>query len=119
MTSLMKREPVGLFSNMLDLLEREWYDPFGTDLVKTGEGYTLKVELPGIKTKDLKVHIENGVVSISGKSETDYGIYQLSKQFSIPNSVDPSKCEAKHENGILVLKLPVKESEKGVEIKVK
>ncbi len=76
---------------------------------------TVKIvaELPGVKSEDVKLSIENKVLTIRGEKkqeaeektervhryERSYGVFE--RAFALPNSVDPDKIEAGYENGIL------------------
>ena len=57
--------------------EQAW--PVAFDVIEEKEQYVLKADLPGINKEDIKVSVENGVLTIEGerKSETE----QKDKQF--------------------------------------
>lgn len=71
----------------------------------------MTIEMPGVKKEDLKLHIEEGKLRIEAKrdypSPKDYG-----STFTLARSVDLDKIKAELQNGILVLKLPKKDSAK-------
>jgi HSP20 family protein len=88
-------------------------------------------ELPGVKSEDVKLSIENNVLTIGGEKrqeaeaktervhryERSYGVFE--RAFALPNSVDPDKIEARYENGILTVTVPKIEKARPREIPVK
>jgi HSP20 family protein len=94
---------------------------------------TVKIvaELPGVRSEDVKLSIENNVLTIRGEKkqeveennervhryERTYGSFE--RAFALPNSIDPDKIEARHENGILTVLLPKAEKARPREIPVK
>lgn len=102
-----------------DLSEADWVPD--TNISETTESFKLDVATPGTSKKDVKVLIDNNVLTISGerkqeteeknsrftKQEFSYGAFKRS--FSLPESIDVEKINANFENGILTLTLPKKE----------
>lgn len=94
------------------------------DISETSKEYTVKAELPGVKKDDVKVNVENGVLTLSGerKSEHDekderfhriersYGAY--SRSFSLPEDVAEDKIAAECKDGVLFIHLPKAEVKK-------
>jgi HSP20 family protein len=88
-------------------------------------------ELPGVRPEDVKLSIENSVLTIRGEKKQEaeennervhryermYGLFERS--FALPNSIDPEKIEARYENGILTVSLPKAEKARPREIPVK
>jgi HSP20 family protein len=106
-----------------------WMPP--VDIFQTGDHeVVLKAELPDMNRDDIDIHIENFVLTIKGekKSSTDvkdeqyhhverrYGSF--SRSFSLPQTVDPNKVSAEYTNGVLTVKLPLREEAKPRSIKV-
>ena len=44
---------------------------FRTDVVDTGDAYKLDAELPGFKKEDIKIDVENDVLTISAEHKTE------------------------------------------------
>ena len=95
------------------------------DVYETEDAYVFEFELPGFKKDDVKVKVEDNVLTVSSevkeekKEEKDknyhiverrYGAFK--RQFSLPENVDVEKIDAKFENGVLKLKVQKKEEEK-------
>lgn len=76
------------------------------------------VELPGVKAQDVRVHIDGDRVTVSGKRaraqagrtagcfrlETSCGAFR--RTLRLPAKVDPTRGDAKLEDGLLTLRLP-------------
>jgi HSP20 family protein len=102
------------------------------DIAEDEKEYLLKLELPGIDKKDVRVSVEKGVLHISGERhqevdetksklhrvERSYGSFRRS--FSVPENADSSKIAADYKNGVLTLHLPKapETQPKQIEIKV-
>ena len=103
------------------------------DIREREDGITVSTELPGLTSDDVKVTVDNGVLSISGEKrrefeegkegsnyhlvERQYGRFERS--FTLPRSVDADKVTAKFENGVLNVVLPKSEKAKPKQIAVK
>lgn len=88
------------------------------DLAETANEYVISVDLPGVKPEDVKVEMEDGKLTISGKRETN--VEDNSKNFhrvertrgsfsrviSLPREVDEERVDAKYEQGVLHVTLP-------------
>jgi HSP20 family protein len=102
-----------------------------TKVTDNGKSIRLEVELPGVKKDDIKVEVENGVLTIAaskkhekkeeGKdiyfNEISYGEYKRS--FRLSDEVEHGKVNAKFEDGTLSLELAKKEKAKPKLIDVK
>ncbi|MGJ0309941.1 Hsp20/alpha crystallin family protein [Aliarcobacter cryaerophilus] len=103
--------------------------------VNTREGefaYHVDVDLPGVKKEDIKVDLNQGVLTISGERKTKEEVKQedyykietyfgkFSRSFTLPDNVDIENIEAKSDNGVLEIVIPkLKDdvSKKSIEIK--
>ena len=89
---------------------------------KSDDGsYTLEMEVPGIKLKDVKIEANptDGVLEILAVRKNVQGkaIVHYVKQFSLNTKyVDMSKITASLEDGILLVKIPKKPSIKPIQI---
>ena len=106
-----------------------WVPP--VDIFQTGEHeLVLKAELPEMTREDIDVTVENFVLTIKGEKklgaevkeeqfhhiERQYGSF--SRSFSLPRTVDASKVSADYKNGVLTVRLPLREEAKPRQIKV-
>jgi HSP20 family protein len=88
------------------------------DISETPKDYVVRAELPGVGKDDVKVNVENGVLTLSGERksvhqdkderfhriERSYGIY--SRSFSLPDDVLEDKITADSNEGVLTIHLP-------------
>ncbi|KAL1529141.1 hypothetical protein AB1Y20_000101 [Prymnesium parvum] len=68
--------------------------------------YTLSLALPGVSPADLKLAVEDGMLTISGATKKDTQTYRASHRVRIPSDADPTLAKAVAENGILAITLP-------------
>ena len=101
------------------------------DIFEDAEGVKIVMEVPGVKPEDVKLSLEDGTLTIRGEKkqvaeektervhryERSYGSFE--RTFSLPTSVDPDRIEARHENGLLTVRLPKVERAKPRQIEVK
>ncbi len=97
------------------------------DVIETKDAYVLTMELPGISKEDIKIEVEDNVLSISGEkketcqsddsrvSERIYGSFVRS--FSLPDDALVDNIEAECKNGVLTVKIPKKAEEKKSNVK--
>ena len=100
-------------------------DPFAfadwapaVDIQENEKEFLVKADLPDVKKEDLKIELQDGMLSIAGerKHETEeqgkkfhrverqYG--QFMRRFSLPSDVDAGKVQADFNNGVLNVRLP-------------
>lgn len=101
------------------------------DISETEGEYLIKAELPEVKKEDVKVTVENGVLTLQGERrqekeekgkkfhrvERSYGSFVRS--FTLPESVDEGGVKAEYKDGVLHLHLPKSERVKPKAIDVK
>lgn len=101
------------------------------DISETDGEYLIKAELPEVKKEDVKVTVENGVLTLQGERrqereekgkkyhrvERSYGSFVRS--FTLPESVDEGGVKAEYKDGVLNLHLPKSEKVKPKAIDVK
>jgi HSP20 family protein len=106
-----------------DLMSRGSWTP-AVDIYEIDGALVLKAELPDLRREDIDVSVENNTLTIRGERKLDSEIKQENfhrierpygsflRQFSLPPTVDPSKIAAEYKNGLLTVKLPVREEAK-------
>lgn len=94
------------------------------NIKESDDGYMVEMAVPGMEKADFKINLENKMLCIASekKSETEknednysrkeFSYQSFSRSFSLPESVDEGKIEAKYENGILIINIPKKEEAK-------
>jgi HSP20 family protein len=106
-----------------------WMPP--VDIFQTGDHeLVLKAELPDMSREDIGITVENFVLTVKGEKklsnevkeeqyhhvERRYGTF--SRSFSLPQSVDSNRVGAEYKNGVLTVRLPLREEAKARTIKV-
>lgn len=99
--------------------------------VSTGaDALTIEAALPGIRPEDVDITVENGTVTISGRTaeersaeEGSYVVQEIrrgsfSRSVTLPNGLEPDKATATFENGILRLEIPKAEQVKPRQIRI-
>ncbi|MDH5347205.1 MAG: Hsp20/alpha crystallin family protein [Nitrospira sp.] len=101
------------------------------DISETESEYQIKAEIPDVKKEDVKVTLEDGVLTIQGERkyekeekgkkyhriERSYGSFV--RTFSLPDVIDDDKVKAEFKDGVLNLHLPKSEKAKPKAIEVK
>lgn len=101
-----------------------------TDVAETKDSLIFSIELPGMRKEDLKITVENGILTIEGekrmnseekddkyiREERWYG--KISRSFLLPATIQTEQIRANFENGLLKLVLPKVEAAKPKEIAV-
>ncbi len=86
---------------------------------KTNKVYRSRVALPGVDPKDVKIHVQGNILTISGErkasrsaqdvdflhNEIWYGTFE--RTLSLPEGVDADKLTAECHNGVLEISAPV------------
>jgi HSP20 family protein len=122
-------DPFRVIDEWFDELWRGWPSLFDSDtrrpllrpamdVVENDKEVVIRIDLPGMKPEDVKIELEDDVITISGEMgdtiekegdryhyrERSYGAFQRSLR--LPNTVDKEKVEASFENGVLNITLP-------------
>jgi HSP20 family protein len=83
------------------------------DISETDTAYVIKAEIPGVNKEDVKVTLENGMLTIQGERkmekeekgkkfhriERSYGSFMRS--FRVPDDADESAVKAEFKDGVL------------------
>lgn len=101
------------------------------DIREDKEHLTITMDVPGVRPEDVKISLENQVLTIAGEKqslqqekderwhrwERHYGRFE--RTFTLPSTVDAERIEATSDNGVLTVRLPKVEKAKPREIQVK
>ena len=100
------------------------------DIKESKDDVQLTFEVPGVNKEDIKVILENHVLTVSGKREfqrdeenveyvsSEISTGSFSRSFTLPETIDSEKVSADYRNGLLVIKLAKVEEKKPKEIEV-
>jgi HSP20 family protein len=100
------------------------------DIFEEPDEIRLVAEVPGVRPEDVKISVENNLLTIKGtkeqvaeekaervhRYERTYGAFE--RTFSLAASIDPSKIKATYNLGVLTITLPKAETAKPHLIKV-
>jgi HSP20 family protein len=94
------------------------------DLVETPDQFVLRADLPGMSEKDVKIELENNVLTVSGERKSEHeskgeGFYRVerasgafSRSLTLPEGVDPDQIDARFDKGVLEVRIPKPEQRK-------
>jgi HSP20 family protein len=146
MTLVRWSDPFREFAQLQDRINRVFSNTYGqsddglltsgtwappVDIYQNGDHeVVLKAELPDMTREDIDITVDNGTLTIRGEKkfsnevkeesfhriERRYGAF--SRSFSLPQTVDTGKVGAEYKNGVLTVRLPLREEAKPRQIKV-
>ena len=135
--TLMPHVP-SFFNDFFDddtFLNKSWFNKLpAANVIENATNFMVELAIPGMNKKDFHVEIENNMLLVSCKKETEnlttenhytrreFGYNSFNRTFTIPDYVDMKHIEAKYLDGILKITLPKKETAKNMmhkEIEIK
>ncbi len=128
-TRLLGRLPARQEGSKETLTVADWSP--AVDISEDAKEYVIKAELPEVKKEDVKVTVQDGVLTIQGERkqekeekgkkyhriERTYGTFVRS--FTVPDDADDMKVMAEFTDGVLHVHLPKSEKAKPKAIEVK
>jgi HSP20 family protein len=127
---LFSRAPARTESNQEMLAMADWSP--SVDIIETDTAYLIKGEIPGVNKADVKVSIEDGMITLRGERkqekeeknkkfhriERSYGSFLRS--FRMPDDVDETAIKAEFKDGMIGITLPksAKTKAKAIEVSV-
>jgi HSP20 family protein len=122
-----------LSDNIWGVYEGDWSPPL--DVYEDDDVYFIKIDVPGIESKDIDLSVTNDVLTIKGerkierredagkkqgrsyqKEEQIYGAFH--RTVPLPTPVDSGKVQANLKDGVLHISLPKREETKPKKISV-
>src|SRR3974390_216549 len=101
------------------------------DISETDKEYLIRAELPAVKKDDVKVTIDDGVITIQGerklelkdKSEKSHRIESFygtfTRSFSLPDNTDADAVRCESKDGVLTVHVPKKQTTKSAAKQIK
>lgn len=141
--NLLAQEPVNTLQQRVNRLFEEAFLPLGAepfsiaawspscDIYETDNEIVVKAEIPGVKKEDVKLSIQDNVLTLSGERKfeeetkkenyvrVERGYGSFTRSFTLAPSVDPKKISAEFKDGLLEVKLPKLEGAKPKEVEIK
>lgn len=138
-------DPIREFAQLQDRINRAFNDAYRpdeglmtsgawvppVDIYQNGDHeVVIKAELPDLAREDIDITVDNGTLTLKGEKklsqdvkeeqfhriERRYGTF--SRSFSLPQTVDTSKVAADYKNGVLTIRLPMREEAKPRSVKI-
>src|SRR6059058_5951634 len=102
------------------------------DISEDDQGYLLKADLPEMKKDDVRVTVEDGILSVSGERKSEKedqkrkfhrierSVGNFRRSFTLPEDADSTKVTAEFHDGVLKVHLPTnaRARSKAIEVKV-
>jgi HSP20 family protein len=112
--------PIAREAPRMRVLRRANFMPI--DMEDKGDSFSLSIDLPGVKKEDIKMSLDDDVLSISveskeEKEENEEGKYlfkerseySCSRSIRLPEEIDEESIKANMVEGVLKVELPKKE----------
>jgi HSP20 family protein len=88
------------------------------DVFKRGGDLVVKLDLPGIDPKDVKVKLDEGLLTVTGERKADseikeegyyrressYGLFE--RRMAVPKGITEAQIKAEYDNGVLMITMP-------------
>lgn len=117
------------FRDLSDGAQHGWTP--SVDLVRRDDSLVLRADIPGIKPDEVKIEIEDDVLTVSGRHseeseekkeqyvrrERRYGSF--SRSMVLPRGVKAEDIEATTENGVLEVTIPMPQAEQKQKVEIK
>jgi len=146
MTIVRRPSPLGEFISLRQAMDRLFDDDvfrplrwipgavdgpaLPLDVSTNTDALTVEASLPGIAPDDVEITVENGTLTIFGRTaqerraeEGSYLVQEIrrgsfSRSITLPNGLEPDKATATFEHGVLKLRIPKAEEVKPRQIRI-
>jgi HSP20 family protein len=94
------------------------------DRLETADHFVLRADLPGMTQDDVKIELEDSVLTVSGERKAEHedrqeGFYRVERAFgnfsrslTLPKGVNADAVTASFDNGVLEIRIPKPEESK-------
>jgi HSP20 family protein len=99
------------------------------NIFRRGDGCVVRLEVPGLAAEDLTIESQGQSLTITGKrgSEGAPGAVhrnerwsgEFSRSLELPRELNPSRAEADYKNGVLTIRVPIRDEAKARQISVR
>lgn len=125
-TLIKKREKTERLPDFFNFLGNDFFSNFSdgdvpaVNVKETKKAYMLEISAPGYSKKDFDIHVNNNILTISGKKTVEkevkdddskmlrqeFSSSSFSRSFTLPEHVETGNIDAMQKDGILKLTLP-------------
>jgi len=125
---LVPRRNFDLFDEFFDdnFFNKKEKNFMKTDIKEKKDRYTIEMDLPGFEKENIKLELNNGYLTISGKQENKideeeekyvhkerfYG--ECTRSFFVGDNIKEEDIDAEFKNGTLKIDIPKKEEQKEI-----
>jgi len=126
---LVPRRNFDLFDEFFDdnFFNKKEKNLMKTDIKEKKDRYTIEMDLPGFEKENIKLELNNGYLTITGKQENKideeeekyvhkerfYG--ECTRSFFVGDNIKEEDIDAEFKNGTLKIDIPKKEEQKEIE----
>ncbi len=117
-----------MFDELTDGRGRDW--TLAIDVERDNGNLVVRADIPGIKPEEVKIEIEDDVLTVSGtheerkeekgkhflRRERRYGSF--SRSLALPAGVEPKKIKAKTHDGVVEVTIPLPQEIKKEPVKI-
>lgn len=130
LSTMIGRAPVRKDSEKQEAMTVAEWAPL-VDISEDDKEYLIKAELPEVKKDDVKVTVQDGILTITGerKSEkeekgkkfhrVEWAYGSFSRSFTLPDDADAEKVAGDFKDGVLKVHVPKSEKAKPKKVEVK
>lgn len=96
------------------------------NIAETQEAYEVELAAPGLSKEDFKINVDNDVITVSAEKKAEsenaekhynkreYSYTSFTRSFTLPDTADQSKIDARYKDGVLQLSVGKREEAKVV-----
>jgi len=100
------------------------------DMIENDDNFVVSVELPGLKKDEIKMTMQNNVLTLSGSKKHEFEskedtVHRVERSYgsfcrsiNLPSTVDSSAIKASYDSGVLKVTLPKVEEARPKEINI-
>ena len=126
---LVPRRNFDLFDDLFDdnFFNKKEKNLMKTDIKEKKDRYTIEMDLPGFEKENIKLELNNGYLTITGKQENKideeeekyvhkerfYG--ECTRSFFVGDNIKEEDIDAEFKNGTLKIDIPKKEEQKEIQ----
>ncbi len=126
---MLRFDPFGDLERLSDQVTRQTRSIMAFDAVRNDDEIWIYFDLPGVKADDVELSVEKNELTIRADRRWDAGDWQVlaserpqgsfSRQLLLNDALDTDEMEARLDDGVLTIRIPVAETSKQRRIEVK
>jgi HSP20 family protein len=109
----------GFFNDSYRQVQAPSTTQIAVNVIQNDKNYRLELSAPGLEKEDFEIKIEKNVLTIAVNKEAkkeenvtykrrEFGVYNFTRSFRLADTIDTNAIDAKYEQGILKVALPMK-----------